>query len=791
MALTDKEQAELNSLNTELEGKAPQGSVEAVGLSPEEETELAQLNEELGEPRAVASESQEPTNTVGDLVQDTGALIRGAAGAIPGYKQAAAVVGAGTEYLTDTLILGQESDSFADRYHRNMKYVEDQEKVDAEQSPIASGAGELAGFVAGTGAVGGLLKSANLVGKGVKGAAALAAGDSVYMGLHQISTNGLKGSALGESMGKEFGMSIASQLVLGKVGKFIAKAGQAFGDSAAKSMVSKTVENIAKNTDDGLNKFIKKHQSALGDTETKAYEKIRQTLKTFGADDPKILRNPQLLSENIENATKQIGEEIEMGYVRLNAKAGNPTFSTSQMLKRISNRVQGIDPSSQAAKGAAERIMKQVQGEFLTPSGAPREMSLLDLWKFRMDFNDPNMKMFAELPPKLRDDIGGILTNEIKNVRTNIISTVTDSTQRNMKKVASFEKELADLSAQEKNIFKFRSEIDETQFKSALDKISEREVFIKEAMKEASTNLKSSGKAMDDIRFGQDKEGIKLLEEGANINKLSKDYEILKDFNKMVLGKIKTPKSEKGFVGAVMHNVLKAPVRGLFGASIGGPAGYMAVNAGPPAVKAIKDQFESLAKSTTDDAIYKLTKKVSNTFQRLDDGSSDPFVRKLSSGIVSKIVDDNVSDEDKAHHVDAVAGKLDLYDNPLERSDVAVKQAIPQIMDILVVENPQFAEMISNAMDNQEDLGPVFDQLSKDPNMQKLFKSGIGWNGKVYDAEDKAMLSSQVLDDKRLSQSRKYELIRAINEDGAIPNLEQEPGRQPKSYAPRQKWKKR
>jgi hypothetical protein len=98
---------------------------------------------------------------------------------------------------------------------------------------------------------------------------------------------------------------------------------------------------------------------------------------------------------------------------------------------------------------------------------------------------------------------------------------------------------------------------------------------------------------------------------------------------------------------------------------------------------------------------------------------------------------------------DALSGtfaELNLMENAVARDSKDVIAKSDDILQALQFHNPQLAAQLREAIDADDpnQIGPIMDQISRDPETRDFIQQGMGWDGKVYSPEDKAMLIEQL-----------------------------------------------
>lgn len=87
-------------------------------------------------------------------------------------------------------------------------------------------------------------------------------------------------------------------------------------------------------------------------------------------------------------------------------------------------------------------------------------------------------------------------------------------------------------------------------------------------------------------------------------------------------------------------------------------------------------------------------------------------------------------------------------------------------------EGDKAAEAFNEALEDDASLGAAMDMLSKKPYMKDMIQDGLGWAGKVYTEEDKAMLSDQLMANSDISLAQRIMLRKQLMGDGTIPQTQ-------------------
>ena len=133
-------------------------------------------------------------------------------------------------------------------------------------------------------------------------------------------------------------------------------------------------------------------------------------------------------------------------------------------------------------------------------------------------------------------------------------------------------------------------------------------------------------------------------------------------------------------------------------------------------------------------------------------------------------------------------GEIQLKDSPLKRDTESVIQKKESIQAILDASEPDLAIAFASAVEseNPEAIGAIMAQLSNDPRFHPFVEEGLGWNGKVYSEEDKAILEEQLKGNNDISFAQKLRHLESLRGKGIIPQVQPDP-KPPLQHIPRRK----
>lgn len=122
-----------------------------------------------------------------------------------------------------------------------------------------------------------------------------------------------------------------------------------------------------------------------------------------------------------------------------------------------------------------------------------------------------------------------------------------------------------------------------------------------------------------------------------------------------------------------------------------------------------------------------------------------------------------------------VIGEMNLIENAVARNSDDVLSKSDDILQVLTYHDKNAADQLRSALQNNdmESVGQIMDSISKLPAAKDIIEPGIGWDGKVYSAQDRALLEKQV-SEADISLHQKLQHKKALRENGTIPQLQPE-----------------
>ncbi len=165
-------------------------------------------------------------------------------------------------------------------------------------------------------------------------------------------------------------------------------------------------------------------------------------------------------------------------------------------------------------------------------------------------------------------------------------------------------------------------------------------------------------------------------------------------------------------------------------------------------------------------------------------GGRSKYYGSLMSRLSTAVANE---DERTDNIVNAMEASQNLLKSPLMRNTDDFIGKKSAVMDILKLEDFRLHDDLQKTLDENGDIGPIMEQVSKIPAAKELMQDGVGWDGIVHDPEHKAQLEENIANQPLISGTDKVKMISALRQFGTMPNLEEVPTRQPKKYKPRKK----
>lgn len=137
----------------------------------------------------------------------------------------------------------------------------------------------------------------------------------------------------------------------------------------------------------------------------------------------------------------------------------------------------------------------------------------------------------------------------------------------------------------------------------------------------------------------------------------------------------------------------------------------------------------------------------------------------------------------------ATMSEIALSNNKVERNLDSVLDKSKELVNIMQDMDPDKGAALQKMLErgNEDEIGAFLTNIEKTTDLSHIISDGIGFAGKVYSEEDKAMLANQ-LSSANISLSQKLQLKKNLMDNGIIPNIQPEQPVAPK-YVPRNKKK--
>lgn len=160
----------------------------------------------------------------------------------------------------------------------------------------------------------------------------------------------------------------------------------------------------------------------------------------------------------------------------------------------------------------------------------------------------------------------------------------------------------------------------------------------------------------------------------------------------------------------------------------------------------------------------KVASKLRNLSKAIEDGIGDQYLKRLA-------VASSLSESEFNTELAAIGGELELAAKPLKRDFQSVLEMSDSVLEALQPLSPELASQLREAIDNKDQgsVGAIMDHVSKMPEAQGLVEDGMGWDGKVFDPKEKALLADQLQKDPSISFADKLMLKKELEENGTIP----------------------
>lgn len=777
MALSKEEQAELQQLESELSTEAP--SVQ--GMSAEEEAELQALESEVGQDVPMEAPREE-SNMLMDAASTLAAVSRKVAkGALPFNNQLSAAITTGLDYVTDPIadaMYGTSSkpESIGEKYARNLETIRGQEQEDNENLGVVGTGLEVAGAIAGFSK---LSKFMDIGTKGAANIAKLGLTDAVYAGLSYTDTKGYDKDTM-SVMAMGGGLSMVTQIAAGPLGKVVGAVGRTALGKADEALMGANISRYADKTVEGIEYMKSNHGK----------DSIKQSFDELGLSNPEFANNIPKHKAHVRKVLDEYGEKITNAYEGLDAYTGGVPIDAPSIMNDIKSSLLNNIKSNAGQKQAMDDVMPKIQAMFENsmdegPVKTYTVKNITDLYRTIADMNKGNVLSTVE--GKNKELVFRVMRDHLKRARSKVTAQL----------------EMGVANSRKFNELTDSAEVLEGVIRDAKQDGVEASVpAFKERLKGITGEINALKKmgvsdSVDDAanRTIADPKSIQFITE--SLEKNNAKYAMLSDFNKKVLSN-KMPSTSGGYVVNALKNALsqKGIMGAILGNAVGGKIGAMVgaagVGMGNQAASKIGALVESYAGKTKEENVRQGLLRMGKFFRETSQYNGDPIFRALSATVAQNLIEDeDVSADQQWVNISSAMSKASLYVNPVERNQESVINSFDDIMNIAAKESPQLANSLADMMNNQEDVGPVMDTLSKSPAMAKFFKAGMGWGGRVYSEEDKATLVNEIKSQLDVPSVIKNKYINEVMVTGEIPDMNEIPRRQRMQYNPRDRKKVR
>ena len=733
-------------------------------LNEEQDIETAAVETEFNPDEFIAPEDSKIENVTAtgrgfDPKKDTnlgmqiaGAMV-GFVDTVPGLKQATAAIRASEGILQD------KETTWAQRYRANLMEAKKAAVQSDYEVPGAAMVGQVGGFIGSSLPVIKGAQAMGLVYKAGKGASlmAKAGGIGAVFGANVVADTAIIASKeiidaettdLKE-MGDITGQAITESLVGNAMGLGLGMAAKAAATGVGRMATSGS--DAILNTEAGKQAMqfmrgkFKVAKDALTEMkDTVGLDYVESVIKKTGID-PNNFDIPAFKSA-IKNRKGVIGREIEEFYSQLDSSVG-AKVDTRALYNNLMTKIDDMFSGSTQSANKAQALKNMIAREFteLAPDGTrlPKSVSLSDLHRFRKLFNDKNKNILSGLKGTDRDAIGGVITDtlqaETKVAMNQVLSAKQVATDSMLKAKAKIEQQL------NKPMGPNQAELVQS-LQAQLKQIND------------SINMNASNIGPDFMK--------KLTE-------LNKEYSTLSKFKNKVIDGLELPDKET-VMGAFSRNLFNLTNLGYGAAgTFINPAVGAAVAVTRAGLRTVVDKSDRIIKAVGDE-----TGTLSKVRALADwgiTGFEDPYVAKLIPSLYYAANDPNLSDEEYVNLINDLDARKNLYLKTIDRNEASVRENMNDILQIAGNVAPDLAELLSKRMELGEDTGDVMDQLSKNPEMARFFKPGLGWNGKVYSDEDKATVIEQVQElykSSGLTTAERRQLEFNVFANGTIPDFE-------------------
>lgn len=767
----------------------------------------------------VADFAGSAVNTGVDVIE--GALTRTrtfSRGYVPFANHVSAFVDATIDPVTDIIsdkIYGESpstvEESFGQRYARSLEKMREVEKQDIEslgktKALVYEGAGMALSFN----------KFAKLFGITDKsGKASKIAFDTSLVLTREIDRSGINRESL-NTAGWATMFSTAVHTIGGPVGRLassVGRGGRRLVGMIDDKVFSSAIQSTMKATNESIQEFTSKHGK----------DALERVTKKIGLGTAEVAENYPLLIKNIDDSLDNTGEALKEAWDEADMILGKGSLNVAGLVDNVKKKAAkalGKNPP----KEVVDALMNEIDSTFINSSNkqyviqSAKELNdfLIDLNSGGETFLDSISNLSPKIQEKVKKTVFGTLRNQLKRERKSLIGGLKykQSIGEGVSPKAGFTKgvdidleEASKLAKQYADEAKgWQKEIDQlitspnADPKNLKAQVGQLEGLVADSLQ----NAKKYQSMVDDagkigVTVNRAKDAASKLDDGitkielekisSNLEQLSKDYYETADFKDVVVGTAnKATKTTGGGFVPWFKGLLSSPFVQI-GYLLGGTTGAISAFAAEKPVRMLTRELAKAYGTTTDETLRAVLKKTMDgmdTFARLN---KDPFVRSLATKAAHILDDKDIAPDEAWSKLDSIFSQTALYNKPIERNSAAAMENIEHILAIAADIDPVKGKILSNAISNKTNLAPVFDQISKLPGMEKYIQTGEGWDGMVFDPQEKLAMQNRIsLDYPLMTTAQKLKEKDKI-ESGLIPDWSNLPGRQPSKLTPGDKGK--
>lgn len=478
-------------------------------------------------------------------------------------------------------------------------------------------------------------------------------------------------------------------------------------------------------------------------------EKVRALNATIKKETAKIGYTAKAMSKaKSPEAKKAVADKI--------AKAKETLAKTKAELESLkSSDKSGNLKELLAEKNLVKKRLSDSTREFenLQSAGKKKRDSLSGLKKEQvakqraLEIAEADLKEVKEAAEKV--DLDALKTKQ---------KELNDSLKTNRKEVESIQKDAARKIKEEEQATR---QLLENRIKEHDDEISDlnRRLGIEDGTDFSNLNLKGPP---DDAIIA-----------ASNPASLSKEYELLKDFESTFMATRGGPRTDGGVLVSTLQKMFKGAggVLGVAGgAAIGGTTG--AVVATAVGTKKVIQMLAAASKQTESEFMRKGITKIADAFESTLPYMGDPTTRALKMELANHLQENKkfATDEQWAQ-INSTVSKIKLYINPLPRNSQYAFDQFEDVLNLVNIEHPLYAQnlVMAQKQGDLNALGITLDQMSKDPVLKRYFEAGVGFDGWLPSEEDRIQHAEQMLGNRQdiPTVDRKF-IMAKIMQEGII-----------------------